>query len=154
MFYSIFSLSGCCDHWDIKTLKASHGISFLLDVIPSVEWMDISNFIEGKESIYIADTLTEAYDTNSIDEDFENKPELVIPNLDYTSVQYDLENGLVLIIGGETGLSLDAKSFTLRKNGLRITIPQHFNMNSLNSSAAMGIIVYEIMRQNLEKLKE
>ena len=53
---------------------------------------------------------------------------------------------VVLIIGGETGLSCQAKKFALENEGLKISIPLENNVESLNNSVATGIITYEIIK--------
>lgn len=65
-------------------------------------------------------------------------------NLNLSPEKYD---GTVVIIGGETGLSNAAKKFASENYGTQVAIPMVNGMDSLNSSVASGIVLYEISKQ-------
>ncbi|KAG7153692.1 rRNA methyltransferase 3-like [Homarus americanus] len=54
---------------------------------------------------------------------------------------------VVIIIGGETGISKAARKFACFNGGLQVAVPLANGMDSLNTSVAVGIILYEIQRQ-------
>ena len=56
-------------------------------------------------------------------------------------------NEVILVIGGETGLSLQAKKFGFDNNGFKLSIPMSNDIESLNSSVATGICIYEMCKQ-------
>uniref|UniRef100_A0A2P2I059 rRNA methyltransferase 3 n=1 Tax=Hirondellea gigas TaxID=1518452 RepID=A0A2P2I059_9CRUS len=54
---------------------------------------------------------------------------------------------IVLVIGGETGLSNCAKKFAEDNIGKQVSIPLHNGIDSLNTSVASGVILYQIWNQ-------
>lgn len=63
------------------------------------------------------------------------------------------ENGAVsaaLVVGGEIGLSEQAKRFAYEHYGHCISIPMNKTINSLNTAVAGSIILYELRKKMLE----
>ncbi|KAB7506229.1 rRNA methyltransferase 3, mitochondrial [Armadillidium nasatum] len=62
------------------------------------------------------------------------------------SLKLDGQN-TILIIGGEKGLSNNAKKFALESNAVQVGVPLLNDVESLNSSVATGILVYAAQKQ-------
>lgn len=76
-----------------------------------------------------------------------------IPHLDYSRAQLTGKE-VTLIIGGETkGASDQARKLTFDRYGHCLTIPMEDGVDSLNSSVAGSIILYELRRKLVEKLE-
>jgi rRNA methylases len=72
----------------------------------------------------------------------------------YFAVDYTNQSSVVLVIGGETeGLSINAFRLAHDRYGIRLNVPLSNNVESLNSGTALGIIVFEMKRQFLKKIK-
>jgi TrmH family RNA methyltransferase len=66
------------------------------------------------------------------------------PDTDTLHTEADLTGGVAIVVGTEKfGLTDEA----LRAADVRVRIPMHGNVNSLNASAAAAIVVYEAVRQ-------
>jgi len=77
-----------------------------------------------------------------------------IPVVPYFAVDYTNQSSVVLVIGGETeGLSINAFRLARDRYGVRVNVPLSSNVESLNSGTALGIIVFEMKRQFLRKIK-
>lgn len=77
-----------------------------------------------------------------------------IATVPYYFVDYTLADA-VLIVGGETaGLSEGSVEFMKDRSGVRVHVPLYNNMESLNTSMAMGIVSYEICRQHSLKFEK
>lgn len=59
---------------------------------------------------------------------------------------------VVLVIGSEAGLSSFAKKFVVDNFGYQVSVPLHSGMDSLNTSVASGIILYEMWNQAQKQL--
>lgn len=69
----------------------------------------------------------------------------------YYAVDY-IAPEVVIIVGGETeGLSSESLTFLEERDGVRVNVPLHNGIESLNTSMALGIITYEINRQFTQK---
>ncbi|XP_015907208.2 rRNA methyltransferase 3, mitochondrial [Parasteatoda tepidariorum] len=78
--------------------------------------------------------------------------EINLPCYLYSSVMFPREN-IVLYVGGEThGVDIRIVKLACDYGGKKVKIPLENSMDSLNSSFAMAIILYEIKRQLSEKL--
>ncbi|GIY72525.1 rRNA methyltransferase 3, mitochondrial [Caerostris darwini] len=89
----------------------------------------------------------------SVDETYNEQTELEkyedidLPCYLYSSIQFPTKN-IVLYIGGEThGVDARAVKLACDYGGKKVKIPLENNMESLNSSFAMTVILYEIKRQ-------
>ncbi|KPJ01792.1 RNA methyltransferase-like protein 1 [Papilio xuthus] len=136
---------GCVDIWDSKVLRSAAGAHFRLPIYPSIEWEEMPQHLPSDTSLFIADSNT----------DFpENKTEEVskvgseIPVLPYYGVDFAALNHVTLIIGGETE-SVSEMSYRLgvNNNGLRLHIPLHKGVDSLNTGMAAAVIAFEIRKQ-------
>jgi tRNA C32,U32 (ribose-2'-O)-methylase TrmJ len=77
-----------------------------------------------------------------------------IPVVPYFAVDYTSQSSVILVIGGETeGLSINAFRLARDRYGIRLNVPLSNNVESLNSGTALGIIVFEMKRQFLKKIK-
>jgi len=77
-----------------------------------------------------------------------------IPVVPYFAVDYTSQSSVVLVIGGETeGLSINAFRLARDRYGVRLNVPLSNNIESLNSGTALGIVVFEMKRQFLKKIK-
>ncbi|XP_067011157.2 rRNA methyltransferase 3, mitochondrial [Anabrus simplex] len=71
-----------------------------------------------------------------------------IPICPYHDVNFTSKSSVVLVIGGETeGLSVNAFRLAHKKQGARLIVPLSNNIESLNTSTALGVISFEIKRQ-------
>lgn len=69
-------------------------------------------------------------------------------NVDYT------EKHSVIVISGETGVSLPARKLAFDHFGGIVNIPMESDVNSLNCSVAASVIMYELARQFRVKRRE
>ncbi|RXG67288.1 rRNA methyltransferase 3, mitochondrial, partial [Armadillidium vulgare] len=75
------------------------------------------------------------------------------PKVSYEEADFFTENlkldgqNTILIIGGEKGLSNNAKKFALETNAVQVGVPLLNDVESLNSSVATGILVYAAQKQ-------
>lgn len=77
-----------------------------------------------------------------------------IPVVPYFAVDYTNQSSVVVVIGGETeSLSINAYRLARDRYGVRLNVPLSNNVESLNSGTALGIIVFEMKRQFLRKMK-
>ena len=83
-----------------------------------------------------------------------------LPSVDYKAVGFYptkdclAQGEVVLVVGSERGLTNASKKFALDNYGHKISIPLHNNVESLNTSVASGIIMYEIHNQYREACKK
>lgn len=99
------------------------------------------------------DNISEAYSKDEIAQVLQSLP--IIP---YYEVNFSASKPIVLIVGGETeGISLDAYKFAAEHNGVRLNIPLENDIDSLNTSTALSIIMFEIKKQillaNISKIR-
>ncbi|KAL3267786.1 hypothetical protein HHI36_006915 [Cryptolaemus montrouzieri] len=140
----IFILTkGCCDIWNTKVLRSAMGAHFKLN-IQKLGWEEMKEQLSGS-NWFIADnnTITSSRSSTSIVDLVEN-----ISLSSYHSLKYSGSDEISLIIGGETeGISEEAFSLVASLGGLRINIPLGNDIESLNSSTALAVIIFEMKRQ-------
>lgn len=68
---------------------------------------------------------------------------------DYDKVEYPV-GPLMLVVGSETGLSKDAQKL-IQEGAVKIKIPMHRELDSLNVGAATAIILAEISKQRRDR---
>ncbi|GFU33283.1 rRNA methyltransferase 3, mitochondrial [Nephila pilipes] len=133
------------------------------DIIESSNSPEFINYDEapdendGEVEVKRYATINEFNQPISIDETYndpaelEKYKELDFPCYLYSSIKFPKEN-IVLYVGGET-LGVDERAIKLACDygGKKVKIPLENNMESLNSSFAMTIILYEIKRQLKEQ---
>lgn len=72
---------------------------------------------------------------------------LQVPVVPYYAPDYT-QNEVVLIVGGETeGLSLETVELVKKHEGVRVNIPLTNEVDSLNTSMALGIVAFEVKKQ-------
>ena len=83
---------------------------------------------------------------------------LPLSTLAYTAARYAPGGdggGAVLVIGGEThGLSAEARKLAFERNGDVVYVPMAAGVNSLNSSTAASVILFEMQRQFLQAARD
>jgi len=73
-----------------------------------------------------------------------------IPAYDYRSATFfpvDDGDDIVLVVGAETGLSASAVKLAADNDGARVNIPLLNGVDSLNTSVAAGVLLYEVLAQ-------
>ncbi len=109
------------DLYNPNTIRASEGLIFRLNIIESTNEKTFNWLLKNKVKIYGAAT---------------EKSDL------YTKVDY--KNKSALVFGSESkGLS----NFWLNNCDKLIKIPMNTNVDSLNVSVSLAVIVYEVLRQ-------
>ncbi len=117
-------VSGGCDIYNPKALRASMGALFRLPVL-EIKQDDLFEFFE-KHKI-------KSYAT-------------VVKNADYNLNQISFDKKSALIIGNEAnGIPLDV----IDKSDYKITIPMNGKAESLNAASAASISIYEMVRESL-----
>lgn len=116
-------VSGGCDIYNPKALRASMGAFFRLDVIVCD---DLQKFIAEAKAL----SMTVAASTPSADA-------VKITDLDFSG-------GVICIVGNEgNGVSDD----TMKNSSVKVTIPMGGRAESLNASTAAAILIWEMMRR-------
>lgn len=116
-------ISGGCDIYNPKALRASMGALFRLNIIvPS----DLQRFIADARAL----SMTVAASTPSDDA--------------VKITELDLSGGVICIVGNEgNGISEE----TMKSASVRVTIPMQGRAESLNASTAAAILIWEMMRR-------
>lgn len=116
-------ISGGCDIYNPKALRASMGAFFRLNVI---NCDDLQQFIsDAKEK-----SITVAASTPS-------KDAVKITDIDFSG-------GIICIVGNEgNGVSKE----TMENSSVKVTIPMGGRAESLNASTAAAILIWEMMRR-------
>lgn len=130
---------GCTDPWDTKCIRGSSGSVFYTPVQTALKWIDIEESIksvQGESIVLIADNNGSKYDLTNI------------INYDQIDARHLKNKHIYVIIGGEThGISEDAIRFASKGQWKVINIPLDSTTNSLNTSSAISVILFELRRQ-------
>lgn len=110
---------GAADAWSPKVLRAAMGAHFVVPVIERVEPVAALDAFAGRCAITTLEQAADLYDT-------------------------DLRGDLVLAMGAEGGGVSDEVH---NRADVRIRIPMHPGMESLNVGAATAVCLYERVRQ-------
>ncbi|WP_269533190.1 RNA methyltransferase [Chitinimonas sp. BJYL2] len=110
---------GCADVWSPKVLRAGMGAHFCVPVIERVELPALAAVFSGRRAVTVLAESSSLYQT-------------------------DLRGDLLLIMGSE-GQGVQADLVKLAD--LRLRVPMHRGMESLNVGAATAICLYERLRQ-------
>ena len=110
---------GAADAWSPKVLRAAMGAHFVVPVIERVDPLQALDGFNGRVAITTLAQASDLYDT-------------------------DLRGDLVLAMGSEGGGVSDA---VFERADVRLRIPMHPGMESLNVGAATAVCLYERMRQ-------
>lgn len=133
---------GNADPWDVKAIRGSSGSIFHIPTESAVPWDYIEKWNAFDDSlVLIADNDVSKYRPSDV--------------IDYDQLPDDLISGkqIYIIIGGEShGISNEARTFAVRRNWKVINIPIDHTVNSLNTSNALAIVLFEL-RRKLSKIQ-
>lgn len=129
---------GCADPWDVKAIRGSSGSIFYMPTDYSMTWEQIQNEnrLDDNSVVLIADNDIEKYRKSDV--------------IAYDKIPLDLLTGkkVYVVIGGEThGISDEARQFAFNGNWRVINIPLDASVNSLNTSNALAIVLFELRRR-------
>lgn len=127
---------GCANPWDTKAIRGSSGSIFHMPVEDSLTWEMIDSTKDGDKTIVlIADNNSSNY-----------YPSRCV-NYDEIPKELIADKEIFLVIGGEThGISDEAKAFAMQRNWKVINIPTDSTVDSLNTSNALAIVLFELRR--------
>lgn len=129
---------GCADPWDVKAIRGSSGSIFHMATEDSLTWDQIEQDVSLGDNalVLIADNDVSKYLPSSVVQ-YDQIPEDQIKGRD-----------IYLLIGGEThGISNEARAIALRRNYMVVNIPIDSTVNSLNTSNALAIVLFELRRK-------
>lgn len=158
---------GCADPWETKALRGGAGAQFRLPVRGPIDWPSITSILSENSdyTFFIADNnwvprkIAQLESTTESDgEDDDQQETHVVP---YSEVSFGGCNHIVLVIGGETeGISSEAYNVLQEQKRIwtskedskgpspqTIKIPLANGVESLNTSVAASILLFEIRRQ-------
>lgn len=123
----IIVAKGCANPWETKCLRGGAGGHFHVPVFGPLTWEEITRYhLDVTEQICVADN--DASYGVSFDE-----------------MQYKSNVGKTLVIGGEThGVSAEAKELCAKLKGSHVHIPMANHVESLNTAAAVSIILFDM----------
>lgn len=129
---------GCADAWDVKAIRGSSGSIFHMPTEESLTWqlIDDQTPMDDNTLVLIADNDVSKYLPSKV--------------LQYDQLNDDLLAGqnIFLLIGGEThGVGDEARNFAMRRKWNVLNIPLHSTVNSLNTSNALAVILFELRRK-------
>lgn len=145
----VITMKGCADAWESKALRGGAGGQFLVPVRGPVEWSSVPSMLPGDVAVYLAENNV----SNAMLQmgggggDGGGEPLMT----EYSAVPFGERAHTVVVIGGEThGISEDAYRMLKRIGvGRCVHIPLAGQIDSLNTSAALAVILFEIRRQLL-----
>lgn len=97
-FHGSLTFTGCVDVWEPKVVRSAAGAHFRLPIHYSIDWEDMSKYLEEHTSVFVADSNAKV----SGDTENEAKFGMQMPVLPYYSVEYATLNHITVIVGGET----------------------------------------------------
>lgn len=131
---------GCADVWDSKVLRAGSGGHFRVPLEQDIEWDDVHHCLDLNTSVLLADNRDKLKDIDTMSS--------YLPLVPYQNVNFSAFSSVAVVIGGETeGLSKQAILLSRYRNGVRLHIPLANELDSLNTGAALSVILFEIKRQ-------
>lgn len=135
--FKVLLPKGCADPWDVKAIRGSSGAIFQMSTDYSLTWDQIDRTCDNVESIVlIADNDISKYPVSKVVE-YDKIPDAFIKN-----------KNIYLVLGGEThGISDDAIFFAKQRQWNVLHIPLVSNVESLNTSNALAIILFELRRK-------
>ena len=129
---------GCADQWETKAIRGSSGSVFFIPTEDGISWQEIDDTVEtGEDSVVlIADNDATKYNQS------------VITSYDQIPIKIIKNKQIYLIVGGEThGIGDEAKNFAFKRKCNVVNIPLDYTVNSLNTSNALAIILFELRRK-------
>lgn len=136
---------GCADQWDTKALRGGAGAQFLIPTMGPMAWDSIYSILPRSYNVLIAEN-------NSKNAEKILGPSEMDRFVAYTDIPQS--KNCVVVVGGETeGVSAEAYEL-LRTNstGCCVHIPLASGIDSLNTSTALAIVLFEIRKQMTEQL--
>lgn len=135
---------GCADQWDTKALRGGAGSQFLIPTLGPMAWDSIYGILPRSYSVLVAE--------NSAD----NAERLLGSSQMERFVSYtDIppSESCVIVIGGETeGVSAEAyELLKMNPDGYCVHIPLANGVDSLNTSTALAIVLFEIRKQMIQR---
>lgn len=141
----IIILKGCCDPWETKALRGGCGAQFHIPIKDDIEWNAILDHLPEDFEAYAAENSLSKVQNYK----FLNPKKQMIKS--YYEVKENSPH-YVVIIGGEThGISETAYDFIdcAGDNGAFLHIPLASGVESLNTSCALSLILFELRRKSL-----
>ncbi|KAG4080047.1 hypothetical protein HA402_006359 [Bradysia odoriphaga] len=138
---------GCADQWDTKALRGGAGSQFLIPTMGPMAWDSIYSFLPRSYNVLVAENNAENAEKMLESSDMDRF-------VAYTDVPQS-EN-CVIVVGGETeGVSAEAyELMKMNRNGCCVHIPLANGVDSLNTSTALAIILFEIRKRMTERMKD
>lgn len=135
---------GCADQWDTKALRGGAGSQFLVPTMGPMAWDSIYSLLPRSYNVLLAENNPENADRllgSSQKDRF----------VSYTEIPSSEK--CVIVIGGETeGVSAEAyELLKMDPNGCCVHIPLANGVDSLNTSTALAIVLFEIRKQMTER---
>lgn len=129
----VIVVKGCANPWETKCLRGGAGGHFRVPVFGPLTWDEIvRHHLDKTEQICVAD--------NNAD------------GIPFNEMQYKDNVEKTLIIGGEThGLSTEANKLCDQLKGSHVHIPMAKDVESLNTAAAVSIILFDMKIKCLKK---
>lgn len=143
----VIMTKGCADHWDTKALRGGAGAQFLIPTMGPMSWDSIYSILPPNYNVLVAENNAENAENELGDRGMHRF-------VAYTDIP--LSKSCVVIIGGETeGVSAEAyELLKMDSTGCCVHIPLANGVDSLNTSTALAIVLFEIKKQMTEeKLK-
>lgn len=129
---------GCANPWEVKAIRGSSGSIFHMATEDSLTWEQIDQDISLGDNalVVIADNNVSKYLPSSVVQ-YDQIPEDQIIGRD-----------IFLFLGGEThGISDEARAIAFKHNYMVVHIPTESTVNSLNTSNALAIVLFELRRK-------
>lgn len=129
---------GCADPWDVKAIRGSSGSIFHMPTEDSLSWQQIDEGVSTSDDsiVLIVDNDISKYLPSTI--------------VQYDQMTDDLIGGrdIFLLLGGEThGIGDEAINFAVKRKWKVVNIPLDSTVNSLNTSNALAIVLFELRRK-------
>ncbi len=142
---ALVTVEGTCDVWNPKAVRAAMGVTMQMPVL-SLPWSKLHLASSNNSLISTVYPTTSAALTQRL--------HIVVADCDaqapdYDKVEYPV-GPLMLVVGSETGLSKDAQKL-IQEGAVKIKIPMHRELDSLNVGAATAIILAEISKQRRDR---
>lgn len=133
---NVITMKGCADVWDAKCLRGGSGGHFNIPIVGSISWIELTEKVHSMpHRVILADNNVDKYESKKI--------------IEYSSLSIlPATEPIFVVIGGEThGISEEAIAFAKRTSWSCLHIPLAGHTNSLNTTAALGIILFEIRKK-------
>lgn len=136
---------GCADHWDTKALRGGAGAQFVIPTMGPMSWESIYSVLPSSYRVLVAENNVENVKRILGDTEMDRF-------VSYTNIP--MNEQFVVVIGGETeGVSNEAyELLKMDSNGCCVHIPLANGIDSLNTSTALAIVLFEIKKQMIERM--